>query len=141
MRQNNGNIYIKSCWMNGGNRHRHVYTLFENKKKFNFSSTFNASDNRHVSAWGGNYIHNVTYIIGHDAIIQSRLRPSFSHHLRGVRSYSVRSTPNDRKKLFKAVLIYSQSFCQKSAERKSAKKYFSYFVLMSGLRFELWLFV
>ena len=37
--------------------------------------------------------------------------------------------------------IYSQSFCQKSAERKSPKKYFSYFVLMSGLWLEPWLFV
>ena len=35
-----------------------------------------------------------------------------------------------------AVLIYSQSFCQKSAERKSPKKYFLYFVLMSGLALE-----
>ena len=30
-----------------------------------------------------------------------------------------------------AIFIYSQSFCQKSAERKSPKKYFSYFVLIS----------
>ena len=39
-------------------------------------------------------------------------------------------------KLFMA-LNYSQSFCQKSAKRKSPKKYFSYFVLMSGLGLEL----
>ena len=44
-------------------------------------------------------------------------------------------------KLFMAILVYSQSFCQKSAERKSPKKYFSYFVLMSGLGLEPWLFV
>ena len=31
--------------------------------------------------------------------------------------------------------FYFQSFCQKSAERKSPKKYFSYFVLISGLGF------
>ena len=40
-----------------------------------------------------------------------------------------------------AVLIYSQSFCQKSAERKSPKKYFLYIVLMSGLGLEPWLYV
>ena len=34
-------------------------------------------------------------------------------------------------KLFHGRFIYSQSFCQKSAERKSPKKYFSYFVLMA----------
>ena len=34
-----------------------------------------------------------------------------------------------------------QSVCQKSADRKSLKKYFSYFVLMSGLGLEPWLFV
>ena len=42
---------------------------------------------------------------------------------------------------FHGNFIYSQSFCQKSAERKSPKKYFSYFVLMSGLGLEPWLFV
>ena len=34
---------------------------------------------------------------------------------------------------FHGNFIYSQGFCQKSAERKSPKKYFLYFVLMSGL--------
>ena len=45
-------------------------------------------------------------------------------------SYSLKSTPNDKfsEKLFLAALIYSQSFCQKSAERKPPKKYFSYFI-------------
>ena len=42
---------------------------------------------------------------------------------------------------FSGNFIYSQSFCQKSAERKSPKKYFSYCVLMSGLGLEPWLFV
>ena len=44
--------------------------------------------------------------------------------------YSLNTTPNDRffEKHFMAVfLIYSQSFCQKSAERKSPKKYFFVF--------------
>ena len=47
---------------------------------------------------------------------------------------SLKSTPNDKffEKLFMAILFSSQSFCQKSAERKSPKKYFSYFVLMSN---------
>ena len=40
-------------------------------------------------------------------------------------------------KLFMAILFYSQSFCQKSAERQQPKKYFFHiFVLMSGLGFE-----
>ena len=54
-------------------------------------------------------------------------------------TYSLKSTPNDR--FFEKLFIYSQSFCQKSARKKSPKKYFSYFVLMSGLRLEPWLFV
>ena len=59
------------------------------------------------------------------------------------RTYSLKSTPNDRffEKLFMAVLIHYQSFCQKSAERKSSKNYYSYFVLMSGLELESWLYV
>ena len=59
-------------------------------------------------------------------------------------TYSLKSTPNYRfffEKFFMAILFDSQSFCQKSAERKSPKKYFSYFVLMSGLGHEPWLFV
>ena len=53
---------------------------------------------------------------------------------------SLNSTPNDRffEKLFMSILFYSQSFCQKSAEMKSPKKYFSYLVLMSGLEHEPW---
>ena len=49
-------------------------------------------------------------------------------------AYILKSTPNDRffEKLFVTNFIFSlESFCQKSAERKS--KYFLYFVLMSGL--------
>ena len=41
---------------------------------------------------------------------------------------------------FHGNFICSQSFCQKSAERKSSKKYFLYFVLLSGLGLEPWLF-
>ena len=56
--------------------------------------------------------------------------------------HNLKSTPNDRffEKLFIAILIYFQSFCQKSAERKSPKKYFLYFHLMSGLGLEPWLY-
>ena len=44
-------------------------------------------------------------------------------------------------KLFHGNFFYSQSFCQKSTERKSSKKYFSYYVLMSGLGLETWRYV
>ena len=42
-------------------------------------------------------------------------------------TYSLQSTPNDKffEKLFRAIFT-SQSFCQKSAERKSPKKYSSF---------------
>ena len=39
------------------------------------------------------------------------------------------------------VFIYSQSVCPKSAKKKSPKKYFSYFVIMSGLGLDPRLFV
>ena len=53
-------------------------------------------------------------------------------------TYCLKSTSNDKffEKLFMAIPIYSQSFCQKSAERKSPKKYFSYFILIFGLGLE-----
>ena len=40
-----------------------------------------------------------------------------------------------------SLLIYSQRFCPESAERTSPKKYFSYFVFMSGLGLEPWLYI
>ena len=69
-------------------------------------------------------------------ILQSRLLTKFLTplmlcvlilYIRGG-TYILKSTPNDRffEKLFLAIFIYSQSFCQKCAERKSPKKYFSY---------------
>ena len=44
-------------------------------------------------------------------------------------TYSLKSTPNDRLfgETFHGNFIYSASFCQKSAERKLPKKYFSFF--------------
>ena len=38
------------------------------------------------------------------------------------------------------IFIYSRNFCRKFAERKSPKKYFFNFVLMSGLGLETWLY-
>ena len=56
---------------------------------------------------------------------------------------SLKSTPNNRflEKLFHDSFIYSLSFCQKSDERESPKKYILYFILMSGLGLEPWLYV
>ena len=47
-------------------------------------------------------------------------------------TYSLTSIPSDRffEKLFMTIFIYSQSFCRKSAEKKSSKKYFSYFLFL-----------
>ena len=49
-------------------------------------------------------------------------------------TYSLRSTLNDGffEKLFMAVLIFSQSFCQKSAEKKSPQKCFLFWCLVWG---------
>ena len=45
------------------------------------------------------------------------------------RTYNLMSIPNDRfLRYFHGRFIYSQSFCQKSAERKTPKKYFSYLI-------------
>ena len=45
-------------------------------------------------------------------------------------TYSLMSTPNNRflEKLFHGRFIYSQSFCQKSAGRKSPRKYFFFYI-------------
>ena len=57
-------------------------------------------------------------------------------------TYSLTSTPSDRffEKLFHCRFIYSQSFCQKSAERKSQKKYFVYeiFFFLNIFIFSFW---
>ena len=90
-------------------------------------------------------LHTYTYIIGHYNP-SVRIIDLVSHTTYVVcvnfihKWWDLQSTPNNRffEKLFTAILFYSQSFCQKSAERKSPKKYFSYFVLMSGLELEPW---
>ena len=81
------------------------------------------------------YVH--TYIIGHYNL-SVKIIDLVSHTTYVVcvnfiyKSRHLKSTPNDRffEKLFMAVLIYSQSFCLKSAARESSKKYFLYFVLI-----------
>ena len=71
--------------------------------------------------------------------------PSFSHHLWCVNVIHEFKVDSERQiffwETFHSNFIYSQSFCKKSAERKSPKKYFSYFVLMSGLGLEAWFYV
>ena len=52
--------------------------------------------------------------------------------------FNVDSERQNFEKLFHGNFIYSQSFCQKSAEMKSPKKYFSYLIfLMTDLGYEL----
>ena len=98
----------------------------------------------------GGYVH--TYI--HNWPLQPFSQdywPSFSHHLCCVCQFFIHKCLDLQFKVdskrqifwetFHSNFIYSQSFSQKSAERKSPKKYFSYFVLMSGLGLEPWLFV
>ena len=75
------------------------------------------------------YIHNWTL-----QPISQDYWPSFSHHLCCVFSFYT----SERKIFWEAFhgsffLIYSQSFCQKSAEKKSPKKYFFLFC------FDVWL--
>ena len=94
------------------------------------------------------YIH--TYIIGHynplDRFIDQDSHSiyfvcvNFIHKWRDLQ-FKVDSERQIFWETFNANFIYSQSFCQKSAERKSSKKYSSYFVLMFGLGLEPWLFV
>ena len=56
-------------------------------------------------------------------------------------TYSLKSIPNDWFfwEIFHGSFNFFQTFCQKSDERKSQKKYFLYFVLMSGLGLEPYL--
>ena len=82
------------------------------------------------------------YIIGHYNSLQSELRPSFLTPLMlgalilymSGGTCSLNTTLNYRflRSFFLAILF---SFCRKSAEKKSLKKYFHVFVLMSDLGF------
>ena len=86
-----------------------------------------------------------TYIIGHynpsvriiDLVshIIYVVYVNFIHKWRDLR-FKVDSKRQIFWKTFHGSFIYSQSFCHESAERKSPKKYFLYFVLMSGLGLE-----
>ena len=80
----------------------------------------------------GHYNHSVRIIdlVSHTAYV---VRVNFIHKWRDLQLKVDRFF----EKLFTAILIYSESFCQKSAERKSPKRYFLYFVLISGLGLEL----
>ena len=90
-----------------------------------------------------------TYIIGHYnpsvriiGLVSHTTHVMCVNFMREWRNiqFNVDSERQILEKLFHGNFIYSQSFCQKSAERKSPKKYFSYLVLMSGLGLELWIF-
>ena len=90
-------------------------------------------------------IHIHTYVIGHYNpsvriidLVSLDVCVNFIHKWRDVQ-FKIDSERQIFWEPFHGNYIFSQSFCQKSAERKSPKKYFSYFVLMSG--FEPWLFV
>ena len=88
----------------------------------------------------------ITYIIGHynisvritDLVSQTTYVVGL-HFIRKWRDLQFKV--NSERQHFMAIFIYSQSFRQKSADRKSPQKYFLYFVFMSGLVLEPWLFV
>ena len=96
-------------------------------------------------------IQTHTYIIGHynpsvkiiDLVSHTTyvVCVIFCIRKRRVVQFKVDSERQIFEKLLMAIVIYSQNYCQKSAERKSPKKYFLYFVLISGLGLEPWLFV
>ena len=54
--------------------------------------------------------------------------------------FKVDSKRQDFCENFHGNYIYSQSFCQKSIERKLSKEYFLYFGFMCGLGFKSWLY-
>ena len=80
-------------------------------------------------------IHTYIHILLVITTLQSELRPSFSHHLCYVNRFFIHNWRDLQfkvdferqifEKLFHGNFIYSQSFCQKSAERKLQKKYIS----------------
>ena len=96
------------------------------------------------------YIHTYIYIIGHYnpsvRIIGLVSHITYVVYVNFIHKWWYPEFKVDSKRQifwehFHSNFINSQSFCQKSAERKSPKKYFLYFVLMSGLGLEPWLFV
>ena len=102
-------------------------------------------------------VYLTAYIISHDIIghcnpsvriidlishisLSYVVRVNFIHKLRDLQ-FKVDSEWQIFWETFHSDFIYSQSFCQKSTERKSSKEKFLYFVLMPGLRSETWLYV
>ena len=77
-----------------------------------------------------------TYIIGHynssvriiDLVSHTTYVVYVNFFISGG-TYNLKSTPNDRlfEKLFMTILFTFRVFCQKSAERKSPKKYLFFF--------------
>ena len=65
---------------------------------------------------------------------------NFIHKWRDLQ-FKVDSERQIFEKLFHGNFIYPHSFCQKSVERKSPKKCFTNFALMTGPGLEPWLFV
>ena len=92
-----------------------------------------------------NYIHNWFYnpsariidLVSHTTYI---VCVNFIHKWRNLQ-FKVDSERQIFGETFHRIFIYSKSFWKKSAERKSPKKYFLHFVLMSGLGLEPWLYV
>ena len=92
----------------------------------------------------GSHIHIPTYIIGRYKpsvrIIDLVSPTAYVVCVKLMHKFKVDSERQIFWETFPGNFIYSQSICQKSAQRKSPKKYFSYFVLMSGLGLEPRLF-
>ena len=82
-------------------------------------------------------MHIHTYIIGHyNPSVRITEKVSHTTHVVCVNfirewldlQFNIDSERQIFEKLFHGRFIYSQSFCQKSTERKSPKKYFSYLI-------------
>ena len=103
------------------------------------------------SSWTSHYLP--TYIIDHyNSLLFNNFSfiyywPSFSHHLYVVcvnfihKWRDLQFEVNFERHIFWETFhgnfyFLSEFFCQKSAESKSPQKYYSYFVLMSGLGYE-----
>ena len=93
---------------------------------------------------GSTYIHNWSLEpFSQDYDLASHITyvvcVNFIHEWRELQ-FKVDSERQIFEKFFIAIL-FTQSFCQKSAEKKSLKQRFHIFVLMFGLGLEPWLFV
>ena len=119
------------------------FAFHSERKWYNFSKS-----NLNPRGWLSETLH--TYIIGHFNP-SVRIIDLVSHTTNVVcanfihKWWDLQFTVDSERQIFWETFhgnfIYSQSFCQKSAERKSPKKYFLYFILISGLGLKPWLFV